>query len=313
MKIRKMQLCPYDFTYVHGYRRQGALIKLESENGELGEGDLAPLIERSKESLEQSIKQFREYQALLTSMEWNPNDFLDQLASLNLLPSLAFALESAFFTIFRPNESYSLNTAAMLAGKTVKQILEMAELRKNEGFTTAKLKISNLMPEDAFTAINELKGVFKLRIDANSRWSLSESVRFFSQFPMETFEYIEDPVQSLNELQHFPYPIAVEELLSKGMTFSELETIPMLKAIVYKPTVQGGYLVGLALKQWADKRGVALVLSSSLESDVGHRHLVAIAGRLGLTAPIGIGTYHYLNDFLCDHKLHFRKGVVSLL
>ncbi len=87
----------------------------------------------------------------------------------------------------------------------------------------------------------------------------------------------------------------IEEPLSRGISLALIEKIPTLKAITYKPTVQGGYLVGQQLKKWADERNLSLVLSSSLESDVGHFHIEAMAGRLGLTAPIGIGTYHYLS------------------
>jgi len=312
MKIRQIQLSPYDFTYAHGYRRLGALIKVENEDGNHGEGDLAPLPERSSESLFQAIAQLEEYKALLSSIEWDRAAFLEQLAGLSLLPSLAFALESVLFSLFTPLFSCSLEVAALLMGNSLRQILDIAEARKKEGFTIAKLKISNLSREDASTAIHELKGMFTLRIDVNSRWALSDSIRFFSQFPIEIFDYIEDPTKSLKELGQFPYPIAVEAAISKGVSLSLLETIPTLKAITYKPTVQGGYLVGKQFKRWADERGISLVLSSSLESDVGHFHLAVVAGRLGLTAPIGIGTYQYLNQHLAERKLNFTKGRVII-
>lgn len=65
------------------------------------------------------------------------------------------------------------------------------------------------------------------------------------------------------------------------------------------------------MKKWADERDLDLVLSSSLESNVGHFHIAATALRLGLTAPIGIGTYHYLTQHLDKHQLHFYDGKVS--
>lgn len=312
MKIRQILLNPYEFFYSHGYKRLGALIKIEGDEGESGEGDLAPLPERSRESLLQSTLQLEQYQDLLTSIEWDKSTFLKQLENLYLLPSLAFALESALFSIFTPALSYSLDVAALLMGNSVKQILDIALARKNEGFTIAKLKIGNLSHDEAFAAINELKGFFKLRIDVSSRWSLAESIRFFSKFPIEIFDYIEDPIQSIKELQLFPFPVAIEEPISKGISLSLLETIPTLKAVYYKPTVQGGYLVGQQFKQWTDDRGIDFVLSSSLESDIGHYHLVATAGRLGVTAPIGIGTYHYLNRYPSVHKLTFGNGKVTI-
>jgi O-succinylbenzoate synthase len=152
MKLKQIQLCPYEFTYVHGYKRSGALLKIESESGESGVGDVAPLIERSKETLTQSIDQFRKNQALLISIEWDKNHFLTQIANLQLFPSLAFAIESALFSIFERDSSYTLDVAAMLTGSSAKQIIDIAEVRKNEGFTTAKLKSGNLSLEEVFTA-----------------------------------------------------------------------------------------------------------------------------------------------------------------
>jgi o-succinylbenzoate synthase len=312
MKIRQLQLLPYDILYSHGYRRLGALIQLESENGDVGVGDLAPLKERSRESLLQTIAQFKEYESVLTSVKWDKDDFIEQLTAFPLFPSLSFALESALFSILTPRFSCSLDVAALLMGNSVKEIMTIAEMRKKEGFQTVKLKIGNLSPDVAFTVINELKGTFKLRIDANSRWSLSDSMRFFSQFPVDLFDYVEDPVESIAELQDFPFPIAVEELISRGISLTVIEKIPTLKAVTYKPTVQGGYLIGQQLKKWADERGISLVLSSSLESDVGHFHIAAMAARLGLTAPIGIGTYHYLNQHLSKYKLNINKGKLNL-
>lgn len=312
MKIRALKLFPYNVLYSYGYERLGSLIKLEMEHGEVGIGDLAPLKERSKESLSQAITQFKEYESTLTAIQWDKHCFTDQLAEFPLFPSLAFAIESALFSVLTPPISCSLDVAALLMGNSVNEIMHIAEMRKKEGFQTVKLKIGNLKPDVATTVINELNGTFKLRIDVNSRWSYSDSIRFFSQFPVDLFDYIEDPFDSISKLYDFPFPIAIEEPLSQGVSLAMIEKIPTLKALVYKPTVLGGYLVGRELKQWADERKISLVLSSSLESDIGHFHITAIAGRLGLTAPIGIGTYHYLNDFLSKEKLKFKRDKLYL-
>lgn len=78
MKIKQILLSPCEFTYVHGYKRLGAILKIESEDGDFGEGDLVPLQERSKETLLQSTTQFKELQTLLTSIEWHKSSFLRQ-------------------------------------------------------------------------------------------------------------------------------------------------------------------------------------------------------------------------------------------
>ena len=312
MKIKHFRLSPYEISYSHGYRRAGALIQLESEKGEVGRGDLAPLKERSRESLVQAIEQFKEYEPVLASVQWHKDDFLEQLAEFPLFPSLSFAIESALFSILRPPFSGSLDVAALLMGNSAKGIIKIAEARKKEGFQTAKLKIGNLTLDEAFMAVQAIKGTFKLRIDVNSKWPLSDCLRFFSQFPPDLFEYIEDPVESIQDLSCFPFPIAIEEPLSKGVSLALIEKIPTLKTLVYKPTVLGGYLAGRQWKKWADERGLSLVLSSSLESEVGHFQIAAAAARLGLTAPIGIGTYHYLSEYASKDRLNFTSGKINL-
>jgi len=72
--------------------------------------------------------------------------------------------------------------------------------------------------------------------------------------------------------------------------------------------MQGGMLGCLPLHEWTTKRGVSLVLSSSFESDLGLAHVASIAHRLSLSAPIGIGTYHHLNDYICAIPLKFSRS-----
>lgn len=309
MKIKQLLATPYDLTYAHGYKRQGALLRIENEENLYGIGDLAPLPERSHETLSEALVQVNQNKNLLSSINWNKNTFLEQLTELSLVPSLAFAVESALFSLFNPTYSCKLEAAALLMGNSVKQILDIAKARREEGFSTVKLKIGNLTLDEASAVIEGVKDLFKLRIDANSKWTLSDSIRLYSKFPIEAFEYVEDPVTSIEELVQFPYPIAIDEPFAKGkISLNQLESLSNLKALIYKPTVQGGYLVGKQLKTWTDVHGIPLVLSSSLESEVGHLHIAATAARLGLAAPIGIGTYHYLKEYASDRRLHFHEG-----
>lgn len=308
MKIKTINVDEYQLSYAHGYVRRGALLTIVSENGVVGIGDLAPLKERSAESFDQAVNQFKTVQSALSAVEWNEKTFLDQLSDYSLCPSLSYTLESALFSIFQPNFSCTLDVAALIMGNSIDELLAIARTRKSEGFKVAKLKISSLTIEQAYRVIHEVGQMFRLRIDANSKWSLEESVDLFSRFPDGYFEYVEDPVQSLKELEQFPFPMAIEEPLSKGIALDSVVTFPTLKALVYKPTVLGGYLVGKRLKQWTDQRGLQLVLSSSMESDVGHFHISATAARLGLKAPIGIGTYHYLNHHFGKYKMHYTNG-----
>jgi O-succinylbenzoate synthase len=56
------------------------------------------------------------------------------------------------------------------------------------------------------------------------------------------------------------------------------------------------------------RKGILLALSSSFESDLGLAHIASIAHRLTLTTPLGLGTYHYLNNFVCENPLKFSHN-----
>lgn len=176
------------------------------------------------------------------------------------------------------------------------EILEQAKLRYEEGYTSAKLKVGHLDFKQAEQLIDALKNLFRLRIDVNRAWSTADSLRFFSKYPLDAFDYVEEPFQNPCGLAQFPHPLAVDESFPQDLSLKQLDELPTLKALIYKPTIQGGLLGCFPLQEWLVNRKISLVLSSSFESPLGLAHIASMAHRLSLSAPIGIGTYHYLTD-----------------
>lgn len=236
-------------------------------------------------------------------------DSVEQLKSLSLLPSVYFGVESA---LLKPVGEFSVPVSALFMGST-QEILAQAALRQLEGYTSAKLKVSNLTFEEAFHVIYKLKDTFHLRIDVNRAWKTEDALQFFAQFSQDAFDYVEEPFQNPHDLKLFTHPLAVDESFPQDLSLEELEALPMLKALIYKPTLQGGLAGCLPLQKWAEKRGITIVLSSSFESDVGLANIAEMAKRLSLKAPIGIGTYHFLEQYLRVPPLEFSGGYVRTL
>lgn len=311
MKIQTFRLNPYEILLTNGQARPGILIQLTDEEGNIGWGEIAPLPKWSRETLEDSLKQLNHKQEEICKIHWTAHNCFPELAQLQLLPAVTFGLESALLSILMPLSKFSVPASALLMG-TPKEIQGQAKLRHEEGYTSAKLKVSNLKFEEAAHLIHQLKDQFRLRIDVNRAWSTSDSLRFFSQFPLDTFDYVEEPFQNPRDLDQFPHPLAVDESFPQDLSLEDLERLPTLKALIYKPTIQGGMLGCMPLHEWATKRGVSLVLSSSLESDLGLAHVASIAHRLSITAPTGIGTYHHLNDYVCEMPMRFVRSIVHI-
>lgn len=312
MKIQTHSLHTYEIPLTNGQLRNGALINITDEKGNSGWGDVAPLPKWSLETLEDSSRQLDQKRQEIMNVDWTSHNCLNEIEKLKLLPSAVFGLESALLSILSPIPEHVVPASALLMG-TPQEIMQQAKLRHNEGFTSAKLKVSNLSFKEAAEIIHQLKDKFRLRIDVNRGWSTSASLRFFEQFPLDTFDYVEEPFQNSKDLALFPHPLAVDESFPQDLCLEQLESLPTLKALIYKPTIQGGMLGCIFLREWAAKRGIKLVLSSSFESDLGLAHIASIAYRLSLSAPVGIGTYYYLSNLICLSSLRFSGSFVHIL
>lgn len=280
-----------------------AFVHITDQEGNSGWGEIAPLPGWSLETLDEALRQFdQKYQEILKV------DSLETLSDLELLPSVSFGIESALLSILHPLSSHTVATSALLMGSP-QEIMKLAEMRHKEGFTSAKLKVSQLNFKEAGQIIHELKDRFALRIDVNRAWKTSESLRFFEQFPLDAFDYVEEPFQNPYDLSTFSHPLAVDESFPRDLSLKDLEALPQLKALIYKPTIQGGLLKCLPLCEWAKKQKIEIVLSSSFESDLGLAHIASMAHRLSLQSPVGIGTYHYLSRYVCCPALSFSPFV----
>jgi o-succinylbenzoate synthase len=311
MKIKTFSLLPYEIPLTTGLLRSGMLIHLTDEKGTSGWGDVAPLPKWSQESLEDSSKQLHQKQQEIMEVDWTARNCLGEIEKLKLLPSTVFGLESALLSIVSPLPEHVVPTSALLMGSP-QEIVQQAHQRHHEGFTSAKLKVSHLSFKEAAELICQLKEQFRLRIDVNRAWNTSDSMRFFEQFPLDTFDYVEEPFQNPQDLALFPHPLAVDESFPQDLCLEQLESLPTLKTLIYKPTIQGGMLGCLFLCEWIAKRGINLVLSSSFESDLGLGHIASMAHRLSLSAPVGIGTYYYLNNLICTPSLRFSRSFVHI-
>ncbi len=222
---------------------------------------------------------------------------LDQLRCPRgpLYPSVAFGLEMLEAPPLK--SPVSIPVSALLMG-TPAEILARAERAEKNGFTTAKVKIGHLDSLVAFDVITALKDRFRLRIDVNSKWDLKQSLNFFSRFPIDAFDYIEEPVSDPKDLVHFTHPIALDEFFDADFATP--------KALVFKPTLRGG-------PSSFPKTSLPCILSAAFESGVGIYQIASLVPLLGLPElPIGIDTYSYLEEDLLETPLSFSDGKIHL-
>lgn len=303
-----------------GDSREGVLLELKDEDGNIGLGDAAPLPGFSHESAGEAASQLR----ALTEAD---------AAAEEPYPSVRFALEQARLSLRAvqaggplsrllspaPRETVELN--ALISTGPDEAPAEARRLR-DAGYRAVKLKVGRLGVEDDVELVrgvaDELESV-ALRLDANRAWSLEDALRFARGVEAVEVEYVEEPLAEPELLSRFAsesgLPVALDESLV-GMPASGLGDHRYAAAMVLKPTLLGGLSRSLALAARADDLGMKSVVSSAFESGVGTLGLVALAASLsGDGAPAGLDTYRRLGaDVLCPSlKLGSELNVAELL
>lgn len=215
----------------------------------------------------------------------------------NTLPSLDFALSSATL----PQIPLKVPLAGFFSAS---HALQQAKIAQALGITTAKLKIGSLSKENALALIKELQYDFDLRLDVNHQWSLDDL--YFLEKHVERIAYIEDPYPDLAKLSQFSLPIALD------FSYRENQTIPLhlpIKALIMKPTLDGGLQKLQTLQKVAQAHSCDLILGGCFESPIGIRNIAlmhALCNPHG--KPLGLGTIFYLQK---PHPFVIENGYLS--
>src|SRR5579862_706893 len=186
-------ILPYDPPFPE---REGLLLRIFHPEGE-GWGEIAPLPGRSRETLSQALAQLLYV--------------LTEEKSIPLFPSVAFGLFSA--RQHTQSLKSPLPLSALLAG-TPEQIIAKAEKASSQGFTSVKIKITDIPTTLAAELIQHVSRLFySIRIDANRAYSFQEAMHLCEECGMHRVEYIEEPTYELEQLEQFNYPFALDESL----------------------------------------------------------------------------------------------------
>ncbi len=144
-------------------RREGLIIELTNENGQVGLGEIAPLPGFSKESLKAAKAQTLRLRRNILGK------IIPFKLTSGLLPSVRFGVESAIEDLLKPSkESKRIPVNAYLAGSEKTICREGKHLLKR-GFTTFKVKIGHNLQTDVKKVIALRKALGKkvrLRLDA---------------------------------------------------------------------------------------------------------------------------------------------------
>ncbi len=154
---------------------------------------------------------------------------------------------------------------------------------------TWKVKVGRASLEDDLARLRALRlppGT-RLRLDPNRGWGAHDPATVWRALDGLPIEYVEEPVAwpRLGDWARAGVPCAADESITVDLA---LLAQAGLRALVLKPSVIGDLGAVLRLIESAEREGLTVVLSSSLEGPVGRRHLEALTTRLTRPSPAGL-------------------------
>ena len=315
------------------HERTGILIRIDSDSGASGWGDVAPLPGFSRESIEEAEAELTAWGERLRGEGFDPRGdavalWLTNDSAPAASPSVRFGLETALASLVRRMEDRegaelggfegTVPVNGLLAGSR-EQVLADAGRFRDAGCLAVKLKVGGrpVVEDVELTRVvrDALGDGVALRLDANRSWTLEQAVAFGREIGDSGVEYLEEPLREPEHLREFfdatGIPVALDESLLE-LRPDELEGRREVGAVVLKPTLLGGIA---SARQWV-ARAAALnirpVVSSCFESGVG---LLALAELVWAstrdTVPAGLDTYRWLDADVVEPRIPFRAGAVE--
>ena len=288
--------------------REGFVV-LAHQGGLTGRGEAAPLPELGTETLAQCADALR--RASFDQLPATPAArHAVELALLDLRAQRAGVPLSA---LLDPRAVREVPVSALLAARTMPELAREAQRAAAEGFATLKLKVG-LDDDFARAAVvrDAVGPLVKLRLDANGAWSRELALRRLHELARLDIELCEQPTRDLLGLRgETPVPIAADELLASDPA-AALERADL---VVLKPMVLGGVLPALRLGQEAQRRGLRVIVTTSLDGAIGRAGAAHLAAALLASGPqpaAGLATGRLLDGDLCPDLLAPRGGLIRI-
>ena len=185
------------------------------------------------------------------------------------------------------------------------------------GAKVVKIKVGDELEADLNRiqhAIN-FNDNLKIRLDVNGGWSVKQAedsiAQIVQRFGLERFEYIEQPVATLQELKelNLPIPVAGDEVIRKAKDPFSVDLQGAVDILMLKVSPLGGIARSLEI---AKHHNLPIVVSSALESAVGISQGIRLAAALPqLNYACGLATGKLLSNDVAELPIIAGRMKVS--
>ncbi|OCA55421.1 o-succinylbenzoate synthase [Photorhabdus namnaonensis] len=274
--------------------RDGFLVHLQ-ENGQQGWGEIAPLPEFSKETVEQAGE---------AAVAWLKQWCLGAEPDESELPSVAFGISCALAELQgKLPQDADYRKAPLCNGDPDELIVRLNNM---SGQKVAKVKIGLYEAVRDGMIVNVLLEAvpdLSLRLDANRSWSRAKAdsfAKYVNPAYRNRIAFLEEPCQTPEQSLSFARDTGIaiawdESVRDEGFNVAAQAGVT---AIVIKPTLIGSLARCCQLISAARNAGLEAVISSSIETSFGLTQLARIAHWLTPATIPGLDTLELIQSQL---------------
>jgi len=274
--------------------REGILLKLIEENGNFGEGEIAPISWFGSETLDDALNFCKSFSGFISKK--------DILTIPNNLPACQFGFESALPSTNKPLNKPLKNSALLPTGISA---LSAWKPLWEKNYSTFKWKIGVAETNEELKIfeqlIEQLPTNAKLRLDANASLNWETTNQWLQVCDAwGKVEFLEQPLP-ITQLEAM---VKLSQQYSTALALDEsVATLNQMQAC-YQQGWRGIYVIKPAiagsptkLRQFCQTYKIDAVFSSSFETSVGRKAALNLASELSLkNRDVGFGVDHWFAE-----------------
>ncbi len=330
IKINNLNIFKFDLPLKKGFvlkdtlidSRKGIFIEIKTDQGLKYYGESSPLIHFHKEKFSDCLKQIKEIRKIMTeNLDFfdirylhldkrylmdsfedfftinflnKINSYLESGIKKDMLPSVRYCFEMAYFSIFIRNFDFIgqfkisadsfIPLCRLATDVSVTDLGILEEEIRSRKYNTIKIKIGRHETDSEISAIMKIIDIIErnnrkdvaIRLDSNMALSKNEAIRFLKNIDKTHIDFIEDPVRDTSLYQELfektGVGVAVDETVKDFIDFNKLSfkknTGKFLKAIIIKPQVIGGFIDSYKLMKMAESLKIKTVVSNIFETSL---------------------------------------------
>jgi O-succinylbenzoate synthase len=285
----------------HGWwaEREGIVVRLEDEAGEVGFGEIAPIPWFRTETMIEAEEICRKLAKMVS------DQMLDDTPERYGCVRFALAQARERRQVNPPSLSRLPVAALLPAGRDVLRVLPE---KLEAGYLAFKWKVGVGAADDELGILDDLLAQLpahtKLRLDANGAWNRRDATRWLERCADRPIEFVEQPVAPTEEdtllglAQDYPVKLALDESVVHLSEARRWQGLGWQGIFVIKPALAGPIN---EVCEWILTTKADVVFSSAIESALGRSTILqAVLGQSLTKRALGFGVGGIFGDRTWD-------------